>query len=426
MALKKMPRDRPNRRPEEGGGVANALLRFACSIGIAYFGFARIFEVSYGAGGERRHYFSGLVILIGSIVYFKFLHPLVYGAANWFREFTRPDWIVTRGAMDAFRQKLFWEIGPQLISCVVAAVLIVGVADAVGDQADQRVSGYFAPRASEGGGPVPEPLVRRDEPSLEKRGDAGKAMDSPAIANHDRSSDSDKVTKAPKVTEADVAVVGRAESDAVQVSEKHEFAANDEDRERDRRVSEVARIAGELFASRWEDIKLATVTDVLDGYRYRLVLTMSQERALSASMGTGAARFGFRIGVDQAGYRQSLLEGYTVPDLELMLKFIDAFDDFRRRPPGDGMRTELAVDGQALMGAENSWNFYLDYVDQKAVLNIGAATAGQLNLAISDAHLLRRGVESTIDKIKAREAEARRAAADRVYGAGVEPPGRPK
>ncbi|WP_429220605.1 hypothetical protein, partial [Aeromonas veronii] len=34
---------------------------------------------------------------------------------EWFRRFTHPDWISTSGAVETFKAKIFWLMGPQAI-----------------------------------------------------------------------------------------------------------------------------------------------------------------------------------------------------------------------------------------------------------------------------------------------------------------------
>ena len=38
---------------------------------------------------------------------------------EWFRRFTHPDWISTSGAVETFKAKVFWLMGPQAIGALI-------------------------------------------------------------------------------------------------------------------------------------------------------------------------------------------------------------------------------------------------------------------------------------------------------------------
>ncbi|MGN5224530.1 hypothetical protein [Aeromonas veronii] len=38
---------------------------------------------------------------------------------EWFRRFTHPDWISTSGAVETFKAKIFWLMGPQAIGALI-------------------------------------------------------------------------------------------------------------------------------------------------------------------------------------------------------------------------------------------------------------------------------------------------------------------
>jgi hypothetical protein len=50
-----------------------------------------------------RHAFTGVGMCIG----------------EWFRRFTHPDWISTSGAVETFKAKVFWLMGPQAIGALI-------------------------------------------------------------------------------------------------------------------------------------------------------------------------------------------------------------------------------------------------------------------------------------------------------------------
>ncbi|MGU3233074.1 hypothetical protein [Vibrio cholerae] len=46
-----------------------------------------------------------------------------------FRDFTKPDFIMTSGAAETFKAKLFWKFGPQVIGWFVAAMIVSNIVD---------------------------------------------------------------------------------------------------------------------------------------------------------------------------------------------------------------------------------------------------------------------------------------------------------
>lgn len=66
---------------------------------------------------EHVYYFISTGFFVGT---FAFLGKLV-------RDFVMPDAIVTNSAMDSFKQKLFWSVGPQVIGAVIGFIATEGL-----------------------------------------------------------------------------------------------------------------------------------------------------------------------------------------------------------------------------------------------------------------------------------------------------------
>jgi hypothetical protein len=56
---------------------------------------------------------SGLYYFIISVIYFVFIHKIVWSISNKIRMWVLPEAFVATSATDGFRQKIFWNIGPQ-------------------------------------------------------------------------------------------------------------------------------------------------------------------------------------------------------------------------------------------------------------------------------------------------------------------------
>ena len=59
------------------------------------------------------HKLSGLYFFIISVIYFVFIHKIVWSISNKIRMWILPEAFVATSASDGFRQKIFWNIGPQ-------------------------------------------------------------------------------------------------------------------------------------------------------------------------------------------------------------------------------------------------------------------------------------------------------------------------
>lgn len=66
---------------------------------------------------EHIYFFVATGLFVGS---FSYLGKLV-------RDFVMPDAIVTTSAVDSFKQKLFWSIGPQVIGAVIGFMATQGL-----------------------------------------------------------------------------------------------------------------------------------------------------------------------------------------------------------------------------------------------------------------------------------------------------------
>jgi hypothetical protein len=59
-----------------------------------------------------------------AIIYFLFLNKISWNLSNSIRKWIMPEVILTRGAVDAFKQKLFWHIGPQWFSSMTFVLIL--------------------------------------------------------------------------------------------------------------------------------------------------------------------------------------------------------------------------------------------------------------------------------------------------------------
>lgn len=71
---------------------------------------------TYGIS-EHVYFFIATGIFVGSFAY----------VGKLFRDFVMPDTIVTSGATDTFKQKIFWLIGPQVIGAVIGLIATHGL-----------------------------------------------------------------------------------------------------------------------------------------------------------------------------------------------------------------------------------------------------------------------------------------------------------
>jgi hypothetical protein len=105
--------------------MGSKILKFLFSLGIAATAVTIFLSDNESADGRWVRYFSGSLVLGGAFIYARYLHGVAYRVADWFRRYTKPDWIATRGAVETFKKRIFWEIGPQFIGCGIAAVSAV-------------------------------------------------------------------------------------------------------------------------------------------------------------------------------------------------------------------------------------------------------------------------------------------------------------
>lgn len=68
---------------------------------------------------------SGYIL---AVLWFFLIHPIAWKIGDAFRKFTQPDAFFTSGAIDTFKQRIFWMIVPQLISTTIAAVPVLFIA----------------------------------------------------------------------------------------------------------------------------------------------------------------------------------------------------------------------------------------------------------------------------------------------------------
>ena len=85
--------------------------------------FAMLVIVAFTKGGPRFSFWFGLGILI--------VAPIITAFGSFsgrkFRDFTKPDFIVTSGVFDTFKTKIFWKIGPQFIGWFIGAMLVENI-----------------------------------------------------------------------------------------------------------------------------------------------------------------------------------------------------------------------------------------------------------------------------------------------------------
>ena len=68
-------------------------------------------------------FWAGLGLLI-------FVPPITAAGAfvgRKFRDYTKPDFITTSGAVETFKAKLFWQFGPQVIGWFVALMIVSNI-----------------------------------------------------------------------------------------------------------------------------------------------------------------------------------------------------------------------------------------------------------------------------------------------------------
>ena len=67
------------------------------------------------------------LIMVGATVLFLILGPISWSIGDRIRKFIMPDRYLTFGAKDAFNKKIFWLVGPQWSSFLVAFGVVIGV-----------------------------------------------------------------------------------------------------------------------------------------------------------------------------------------------------------------------------------------------------------------------------------------------------------
>jgi len=67
---------------------------------------------------------GGGIQLLAALLYFFFIHKIAWSIGNGFRKWVMPEGFIADSATDAFRQKMFWNIGPQFSSWFFAIVLL--------------------------------------------------------------------------------------------------------------------------------------------------------------------------------------------------------------------------------------------------------------------------------------------------------------
>ena len=65
------------------------------------------------------------VAFFGAGVAFIFLAPIGWAIGDAFRRFAHPDFYLANGAMDLAQKRLFWMVGPQLITVGVIFVVLI-------------------------------------------------------------------------------------------------------------------------------------------------------------------------------------------------------------------------------------------------------------------------------------------------------------
>ena len=67
---------------------------------------------------------TGSIIGISSILYFFFINNIVWKISNAIRMFVMPAAFIGEDTGDSFRQKVFWNIGPQSFGCMITILII--------------------------------------------------------------------------------------------------------------------------------------------------------------------------------------------------------------------------------------------------------------------------------------------------------------
>jgi magnesium-transporting ATPase (P-type) len=67
--------------------------------------------------------FFGYIALLLSGTFFTSLCVVI---ADVFRHFTKPDMFLSSGAMETFKTKIFWMIGPQVIGWIIGIICTNG------------------------------------------------------------------------------------------------------------------------------------------------------------------------------------------------------------------------------------------------------------------------------------------------------------
>jgi len=94
---------------------------------------------------------GGVLYLVATVVYFLFVNNIVWNISNTVRKWIMPEAYVSTDAMDAFKQKMFWNIGPQWFGSLIGWLILTGLVEVISpviyadDKPRQSVSESTAP-----------------------------------------------------------------------------------------------------------------------------------------------------------------------------------------------------------------------------------------------------------------------------------------
>ena len=93
---------------DEGKGqrALRGFLRYFWTISLIGFGVILVPENANG----------GIALISCGVLYFLFLNKLAWGIGNTVRKWVMPTAYLSTDATDAFRQKIFWNVGPQFMA----------------------------------------------------------------------------------------------------------------------------------------------------------------------------------------------------------------------------------------------------------------------------------------------------------------------